>query len=93
MSTSTFIGLAIGGAALLCFGAFLYTIENALRLCSLRLGRIPPWLVVCLIVVPIFGFFWLFFVVLALNRSLAAEYRSRNLLREWRSPRGTCQAE
>ena len=86
MFSSQAIAFVLGGGGLACLGAFLYTIETALRRCSHRVARLPAWLVVCLIVVPFFGFLWLFFVVVALDRSLASEYRARGIAREWRPP-------
>lgn len=73
------IAAAIGGLiglTILIF--FLLNLMNALQQCAPQNQRMAPGLV-WLLVIPFFSIVWLFFVVIRMSESLAAEYRSRNM--------------
>lgn len=76
------IGLVIG---LVIFIFYALTLSGALKQCSPQNQRMSPGQV-WLLIIPVFGQIWHFFVVSRIAESLAAEFKSRHLPVEEEKP-------
>jgi hypothetical protein len=64
---------------------YLVTLSSALAKCSANTRTMDPGLV-WLLLIPIFNLMWHFFVVQAVAKSLAAEFRSRSIYSDEPNP-------
>jgi hypothetical protein len=78
MATVTLILFAV---LLVPFIFYLLTLQKALRRCSPETRAMQPGMV-WLMLIPVFGLFWHFMLVLNLAKSLGAEFQKRGIAEE-----------
>ena len=70
--------LIVAGLLLIPTIFYLLTLQAALAKCAPGTRSMEPGMV-WLLLIPLFNLFWIFFVVLALGKSLGNEYRRRQI--------------